>query len=79
MQCWDNDVEGDERRKYVAQLVSHLLDEMIASHRFEQALADKLPDAYRKASQAGNTTPTEVDVAKAKFTLYRRLAIVNWG
>jgi hypothetical protein len=79
MQCWENDVEGDERRVHVAELVSHLLDEMIASQHLEQALASKLPDVYRQVSQSGNTTPTDIDVANAKYTVYRRLAIVSWG
>jgi hypothetical protein len=77
--CWDNDVERDEQRRYVEDLVGHLVDEMIASYRFEQALAQKFPDAYDKARQAGGNTPTTADLAAAQFTVYRRLAIVKWG
>jgi hypothetical protein len=84
MRCWYDDLrdlEG-ERRKYIGDLVSHLVDEMIAESRLEQALARKMPGARRDAGEVGQVrgpTPTADELAKARFTIYRRLAVVNWG
>jgi hypothetical protein len=84
MQCWHDDLrelEGD-RRKYIGDLVSHLVDEMIAEYRLEQALASKMPDVRCEEGQAGRVggpTPTADELAKAQFTIYRRLAVINWG
>jgi hypothetical protein len=84
MQCWHDDLrdmEGD-RRKYIGTIVSHLVDEMIAEYRLEQALASKMPGARREVGQVGRVggpTPTAEELAKAQFTIYRRLAVINWG
>src|SRR5215213_8183609 len=81
MQYWHDDLrdlEG-ERRKYIGDLVDHLVDEMIAESRLEQALARKMPGVRREEGQVGQVgglTPTADELAKAQFTLYRRLAVV---
>jgi hypothetical protein len=77
--CWDNDIAPLDQRAYVEDLVRHLMREMIAGYRLEQALSAKLPEEYDKARRAGRCTPTPEELAAAQFTSYRRLAIVKWG
>jgi hypothetical protein len=85
MQCWHDDLRQLEwdRRITIGTLVSHLVDEMIAEYRLEHALATKMPDARRRglgeAGRSGGPTPTDDELAKAQFTIYRRLAVINWG
>jgi hypothetical protein len=84
MQCWHDDLRyfDGERRKFIGDLIHNLVDDMIADYRLEQALAGKMPDARREAGEAGlvrGPTPTTDELAKARFTIYRRLAVINWG
>jgi hypothetical protein len=84
MQCWYDDMHDLEawRRKVIGDLVDHLVDEMIAESRLEQALASKMPGVRREKGEVGQVrgpTPTDNELAKARFTIYRRLAVINWG
>jgi hypothetical protein len=84
MQCWHDDLGyfEDDRRKMIGDLILNLVDDMIAEYRLEQALASKMPDARREARESllvRGPTPTADELANARFTLYRRLAVINWG
>ena len=78
--CWFNDVDGDGSRSYIASLIPHLIDSLIADYQLEQALVDKLPELHAQMQAAGRTTPDATRLAAAaKFTTFRRLAIVRWA
>ena len=77
--CWYDDVEGDDARKQVEGLVHHLVTEMIATARLEDALRQKLPADYKKARSDGGITPDTATLAGCRYTIYRRLAICSWG
>ena len=77
--CWYDDVQSDDRRTEVEELVRHLVKEMIASARFEDALRQKFPADYDKARREGHMTPEAPLLTSCRYAVYRRLAICSWG
>jgi hypothetical protein len=77
--CWYDDAEGDDNRKQVEDLVHHLVTEMIASARFEDALRQTFPADYKKAQSDGGITPNTATLSGCQYAVYRRLAICSWG
>jgi hypothetical protein len=77
--CWMNDVDNSDDRQYVEDLVHHLVTELIATARFEQAIARKLPRDYEQQRRLNKLIPNSIKLSSARFAVYRRLAIVSWG
>ena len=76
--CWDSTVGKGEDKKYEATQVRNAIAHWIAQFRLEQTLEKKLPQLYDKMKTDGTLTPTPEQIANAKFTTFRRLAIIRW-
>ena len=77
--CWDSDLPDPSDRKYEEMQVRNSIGIWIADFRLEQALEKKFPSVYEKMKESGELTPAPELVAKAKFTTFRRLAIIRWS
>ena len=77
--CWMNDIADSSQTQYVEDLVHHLITELVATSRFEKAIAAKFPRDYQEQRRQNNLTPDPAQLAAARFAVYRRLAIVSWG
>ena len=73
--CWDRETGKAEDVKYDETQVRNT----IAQFRLEQALEKTLPPIYEKMKTNGALTPTPERIGSAKFTTFRRLAIVRWS
>lgn len=77
--CWDPAAGKDDDRKYEETQVRNTIAQWIAQFRLEQALEKKLPPLYAQMQKNGALTPTPEQIQSARFTTFRRLAIVRWG
>ena len=77
--CWDADLGKGADHKYEEAQVRNTIAQWIAQFRLEQALEKKLPEIY--AAMKGNDalTPIPEQIQTARFTTFRRLAIVRWS
>ncbi len=75
--CWFADSRGNA--KYQENVVRNTIAEWISQFRLEQAVEKKLPQLYKEMEQSRRLTPTPDEIAKARFTAYRRLAIIRWS
>jgi len=76
--CWNSAVGEGEDKTYEVTQVRNTIAGWIAQFRLEQAVEKRLPHLYEKMKTDGRLTPTPEQIAKAKFTTFRRLAIIRW-
>ena len=75
--CWFADAPSNA--KYEETLIRNTIAEWISQFRLEQAVMKKLPQLYREMEKSASLIPTPDEIAKARFTAYRRLAIIRWS
>jgi hypothetical protein len=77
--CWNSAVRHGEDKKDEQMQVRNTIAQWIADFRLEQALQKNVPQLYENMKAAGTLTPAPEQIAKAKFTTFRRLAIIRWS
>jgi hypothetical protein len=77
--CWKSEVRQGADKKYEETQVRNTIAQWIANFRLEQALQEKVPQLYENMKADGTLTPTPEQIAKAKCTTFRRLAIIRWS
>jgi hypothetical protein len=77
--CWDPAVGKGQDKQYEVTQIRNTIAYWIAQFRLEQVLEEKLPQLYDEMKSDGTLIPTPEQITKARFTTFRRLAIVRWG
>jgi hypothetical protein len=77
--CWNSAVRHDDDKKYEETQVRNTIAQWMANFRLEEALQAKAPKLYEQMKANGTLTPSSAQLAKARFTTFRRLAIVRWS
>jgi len=77
--CWDASPGKTTGAKYEEDLIRNEIAGWIAQSRLERTVMKKLPQVYKEMEKNRVLTPTPEQIAKAKFTTFRRLAIIRWS